>query len=110
MKKFKTDTGLDMDSFEDIYRLLAVNILTQSRNVVNPDKGDPRFAVDYFPPLYSCDDPAYGERLYNFVKATSNNDEFSRNQADRSENREGFGSKPRNMAKHYNLPYEQDDY
>lgn len=68
--RFRTETGLNLDRASDIAKILAVNILTQSRNMLEPD-GDPEFALKNFNPLYSCNDGNHQAKLkYYFEQAT----------------------------------------
>jgi cytosine/adenosine deaminase-related metal-dependent hydrolase len=113
---FKAKTGLDLDRFEDINKLLAFNILNFSANVLETPAGKVNaYKLSYFPPLFSCDDPAYergGDEntnsLYDFVIADSNNDKFTINREKRAENRkkQKFGKVPKNMATDYGLEYD----
>lgn len=116
LKAFKEKTGLDLDRFADINKLLAFNILNFSANVLETPEGKANpYSLSYFPPLFSCDDPDYergGDEntnsLYDFVQADSNNDKFTINQENRLANRkkQKFGKVPQNMATDYGLEYD----
>lgn len=105
LSKFKEETGLNLDRFSDIQKLLAAGLLTQSRNWNEPSKGKKDFAMAKFPPLYSCHTEAYTERLARYVIAKEPDDEFSINRAaeKREERRKAakLGATPKKMAKDY---------
>lgn len=69
LQNFKDKTGLDLDQFDDIEQVLAVNLMTQNRNRTDPQDGKPQYAVQKFPSLYSCNNPDHQKRLKNFVRA-----------------------------------------
>jgi cytosine/adenosine deaminase-related metal-dependent hydrolase len=73
---FFEKTGINLDRAHDIYNLVAINMLTQSRNLHDPSKGKPEYAVTKFPSLYSCNQPSYVKRVYDFIKPYANTDEF----------------------------------
>ena len=74
LKNFRTQTGINLDRISDITRLLAINIMTQNRNKIDPAEGKPDFSMKYFPALYSCNDGTHQARLANFIKADGNDD------------------------------------
>ena len=76
---FQEATGMNLDRFADIHKLLAINLLTQTRNLNEPTKGKLEYAITTFPPLFSCHDETYMKRLSKFVSPTSNDDEFTQN-------------------------------
>ena len=63
---FQEKTGLNLDRFVDIQKLLAINLLTQSRNLRDPE-GDPDYAVKRMVPLYSCNDLEYTKFIQAFI-------------------------------------------
>jgi hypothetical protein len=97
--RFKNDTGLDLDRVSDLYKLLGLTLMTQSRNVW--DAGAKIFAASYFAPLYTCTDTAYKGRLGKFIAV-----EYAQNVRDRKANRQGLGAVPAKLAKDYGLPYD----
>lgn len=70
LQQFLTDAGMNLDRFEDIQRLIGGNLMTQSRNRNDPDKGDPNFQVEDFTPLYTCNDENHYNRVNDFVTKT----------------------------------------
>lgn len=105
LKKFQDQTGLNLDRFEDIQKLLAVNLLTQSRNLNEPSKGKLEYAIKEFPPLYSCHDEKYLGRLGDFIVPGSDSDEFTNNQdpdkVSKLREEQGLGRVPDGLAKDY---------
>ncbi len=89
---FMEETGLNLDRASDLAKILAVNLLTQSRNMLEPE-GDPDYAVKNFTPLYSCNDEQHQAKLkYYFEQvAGKRNGEFFRHRAERLQNRENQG-------------------
>lgn len=98
--EYQTQTGLNLDRFTDIQKLLGVSVMTQPRNLIEPKHSAAKaeFATKYFASLYSCNDPIYQERFRQFV-----NTEIDQNTAAREDLRKqgGLGSVPVNMAKDY---------
>jgi cytosine/adenosine deaminase-related metal-dependent hydrolase len=74
LKNFRTQTGINLDRVSDITKLLAINILTQNRNKIDPAEGKKEYSLKYFPALYTCNDGAHKKRLANFIKAEGNDD------------------------------------
>ena len=72
-------TGLNLDRMQDIQKLVAVGLMTQSRNIHDQSKGKFEYRAKYFPRLFTCADEYQKNRLINFVKSDSTDDEFSRN-------------------------------
>lgn len=101
LAKFKTESGLDLDKFTDIKKLLAVAALTQSKNMTDPS-GDPKFALTYFPPLYSCDDPLHTARISGMVNGRGP-DEWTTNVSNRSSLRsqQKLGRLPQKLGEAY---------
>jgi cytosine/adenosine deaminase-related metal-dependent hydrolase len=99
--QFEKDSGLNLDRFEDIQRLLALNVLTQSINLTAKD-GDPKSAVTYFPSLYSCHDSAHSRRVEGQVRAKGG-DDWEQNRKSRKINRDqgGLGNGPAKLAEIY---------
>lgn len=113
LAEFQAETGLNLDRFGDIQKLIGVNMMTQSRNSNDPKQGDPDFAVTYFPSLFACNDAPFQKRYKAFVSVKSDNDEITLNARQRKEVREsiGLGSVPKNQAAKYGLEYDPNiDY
>ena len=90
---FEKSSGLNLDRFRDIQRLISVSMITQSRNRNDPEKGDPDFAVKKFTPLYTCNDEYHSKRVKDFINFTW---------IENSKNRlEKFSDKPEKMARDY---------
>lgn len=90
--EFMSETGLNLDRASDLAKILAVNLLTQSRNVLEPE-GDPSSAIQNFTPLYSCNDEQHQAKIkYYFEQvAGKQNGEFFRNRSQRMQLREDQG-------------------
>ncbi len=105
LSQFKEETGLNLDRFLDVQKVLAVGLLTQSRNWNDTSKGKKDFAMDTFPPLFSCHTESYTNRLANFIIAKEPDDEYSINRAEetRAKRRKEakLGATPKKMAKDY---------
>lgn len=102
LKNFKTQTGINLDRVSDITRLLAINILTQNRNKIDPAEGKPAYSLGYFPALYSCNDPNHQARLANFIK-DGGNDDLEKNRKFRKEiiEKQNLGRGPAQLAEKY---------
>lgn len=102
LSEFLEASGLNLDRYQDLFKLLAVNLLTQSRNFVADVKGP--IAVENFPPLLSCNDPAHERRIREIVRATGE-DENSKNISERNLRRQqqGLGAVPARLAALYGL-------
>ncbi len=100
VRKLEADSGLNLDRYDDIQRFLALSLTTQSRNAIDPAKGDEKFAVKAMAPLLSCNDPKYLERLNAFVSK-----EIDENWASKAERRklQKHGRVPEKMAADYGL-------
>lgn len=98
---FRRASGIDLDRFVDLKKLLAVSAMTQSRNLIDP-KGDPTFALKYFPPLYSCNDAAHTARIQGMVKS-GGSDEWAKNVSQRNSLRlqQKLGRIPQNLGTAY---------
>ncbi|MCB0404659.1 MAG: amidohydrolase family protein, partial [Bdellovibrionales bacterium] len=96
--------GLNLDTYSGIVRYLGVALLSQSKNANAKSEHAPK----YFPPLYSCDDPAYTKRLTHMV-LPDGNDESDQNAEDRTELRLEMGlySAKKGDEWKYTLPHEQ---
>lgn len=107
--KFTKETGLDLDKVADIQLLLAVSSLTQSLNRLSPKDGDPKFALGYFPNLYTCSDLAdkQSHRYQGYVRSDGN-DELQKNsvEAVRATNRKGVPKTAESLAQQYGLKFE----
>lgn len=102
LKEFRTQTGIDLDRVSDITRLLAINILTQNRNKIEPGEGKPEYSLGYFPALYSCNDPLHQARLSNFIK-DGGNDDLEKNRKYRADTikKQNLGRGPAQLADKY---------
>lgn len=108
INKFEKETHLDLDKVSDIQLLLSVASLTQSLNRLSP-KGDLKFAMGYFPNLYTCSDSneKYSHR-YNKYISSDGNDELKDNMVEetRTANRKGVPKTAETLAKQYGLKFE----
>ena len=100
LKAFYDSTGMNLDRFQDIQRLLGAGLATQSHNRNNPKVGDPNFIISDFSTLFSCNDPGHKKRLLEFVDSEMDANLKAR---DNTRSMQKHGSKPANMAKKYNL-------
>lgn len=102
LKAFRAMTGINLDKVSDITRLLAINIMTQNRNRLDPTEGKPQFALKYFPSLYSCNDQNHMKRLNDFIKLEGG-DEFESNRKFRKDLIEKYklGRAPKVLADKY---------
>ncbi|MES3038022.1 MAG: amidohydrolase family protein, partial [Bdellovibrionota bacterium] len=80
---FERGSRINLDRFSDIEKLLALNALSQSKNWTDKKVGDPKFALTYFPPMYSCNDARHTGRIRGMVKGQGS-DEWSANVAGRT--------------------------
>ncbi len=101
LQLFKAASGMNLDRYQDIQRLLGVNITTQSRNLNDPERGDLNFAIggdpevasEDFTPLYTCNDSYHSQRIKNFISETWPRDKENRPAT--------FSNKPAKMAEDY---------
>ncbi|AGH94716.1 amidohydrolase family protein [Pseudobdellovibrio exovorus] len=102
MRSFREATGMDLDKAHDLTRVLAINIMTQSRNKLDPKEGKPEYALKYFPALYSCNDSNHMRRITNFIKLEGS-DDFEANRKYRSQviERDKLGRIPQQLADKY---------
>ena len=102
LSKFKAASGLNLDRFSDIQKLLAISALSQSKNLTDAKEGDLRYALTYFPSLYSCNDPAHSGRIQGMVKA-GGGDEWSANVSGRNSLRvqQKLGKLPQSLGEAY---------
>lgn len=102
LKAFQAATGINLDKVKDITKLIAINIMTQNRNKIDPTEGKPDFALKYFPPLYSCNDPQHMKRITNFIKLDGA-DDFESNRKYRNDliTKYKLGRAPKQMAEKY---------
>ena len=102
LKNFRAQTGINLDRISDITKLLAINILTQNRNKIDPAEGKPKFSLQYFPALYSCNDPIHQARLANFIK-DGGDDDLERNRKYRKDviGDQKLGRGPAQLAEKY---------
>lgn len=102
LKSFRTLTGINLDRVSDITRLLAINILTQNRNKIDPAEGKPGFSMQYFPALYSCNDERHQKRLANFIKPEGD-DDLEKNRKYRKDTieKQNLGRAPGLLAEKY---------
>lgn len=106
INSFLNDTDLDLDKVSDIQLLLAVSSMTQSLNRLSP-QGDPKFAMPYFPNLYTCNDSTdkHSHRYHKYI-TSDGNDELKENLLQRDQLRKGVPSKAESLAKQYKLKFE----
>lgn len=108
ISNFEKETKLDLDKIADIQLLLSVSSLTQSLNRISP-QGDPKFAMSYFPNLYTCSDTAdkYSHR-YNKYVSSDGNDELKVNMVaeTRKQNRVSVPKTAETLATQYGLKFE----
>jgi cytosine/adenosine deaminase-related metal-dependent hydrolase len=102
--------GLDLDKVSDIQLLLAASSMSQSLNKLSP-KGDPAFAMTYFPNLYTCNDSAEkNAHRYKKYVTSSGKDELAQNivAETRSARRniKGFPKTGEKLATEYGLIWE----
>ena len=102
LKAFKASTGIDLDKVSDVTKLIGINIMTQNRNKIDPVEGKPEYALKYFPPLYSCNDPQHMKRITNFIKVEGG-DDFESNRKYRNDliTKYKLGRAPKQMAEKY---------
>ncbi len=74
--ELRTNLGVNLDRVKDIQILLGGLLLTQNKNILNPNSA-PK-SINYFPSLFSCNDPAYQARFNNFI-LEHEEDEISNN-------------------------------
>lgn len=102
LKNFRAATGIDLDKVKDITKLIAINIMTQNRNKIDPTEGKPAFALKYFPPLYSCNDPNHMKRITNLVKIEGGDDlESNRKYREEVITKYKLGRAPKQLAEKY---------
>lgn len=65
-ESFFANSGVDLDRFSNIQRLIGANMMTQTRNQASGV--DEKYWVQYFPSLYSCNDPQHQERVALMVE------------------------------------------
>ncbi len=97
---YQSQTNLNLDRFSDIQKLLGAAVMTQPRNLIEPEHSaaKPEYVSKYFPSLYSCNDPVYLERLNAFVSKEIDENAIGRNAKRKSQ---GLGAIPAKMAKDY---------
>lgn len=102
LAEFQSKSGMNLDRVSDLAKILAINILTQNRNVTDPKEGDPKYALEDFVPLYSCNDSAHTSRVYSFVR-TDGVDEYTKNLAERKHLRaeQSHGAGPERLNANY---------
>lgn len=102
LKAFRTATGINLDKIADVTKLLAVNIMTQSRNKIDPAEGKPEFAMKYFPALYTCNDSNHTKRITNFIRPEGG-DDFESNRKYRTDEitKGKLGRAPIQLAEKY---------
>ena len=102
LKAFRAATGIDLDKVSDITRLIAINIMTQNRNKIDPSEGKPEFALKYFPALYTCNDENHMKRITNFIKLEGG-DDFEKNRKYRNDliSKYNLGRAPKALAEKY---------
>ena len=68
--------GVNLDRVKDIQIILGGLLLTQNKNILNPNSASK--SINYFPSLFSCNDPVYKARFDNFI-LSNEDDEVSSN-------------------------------
>jgi len=101
--KKATGNGLDLDRFTDIEKLIAINLITQSKNAAL-EEGDAAYAVTEFPPLYSCNDKKHQDRFSNFVKDKGDELEKNRDEREGLRTKGKLGRVPKTLADLYAKP------
>lgn len=105
-----TRYGIDLDKVSDIQLLLAASSMSQSLNRLSP-KGDPAFAMTYFPNLYTCSDAndKHAHRYKRYV-TSAGSDELAQNlvPATRAGRRaiKGFPKTAEKLATDYGLQFQ----
>jgi hypothetical protein len=105
-----TRMGLDLDKVSDIQLLLAASSMSQSLNRISP-KGDPNFAMTYFPNWYTCSDSA-DKNSHRYTRYVTSNgvDELAQNlvPATRAGRRavKGMPKTAEKLATQYGLKFE----
>lgn len=106
--KFEAETRLDLDKVADIQLLLAVSSMTQSLNRLS-SKGDLKFAMGYFPNLYTCSDSTdkHSHRFHKYI-SSDGDDELRTNMEGsmRITNRKGVPKTAEFLANQYGLKFE----
>jgi cytosine/adenosine deaminase-related metal-dependent hydrolase len=105
LANFQIATGINLDRFADVHKLLAVAMLSQSRNRNESSKGKRDFMVKEFSSLYSCNTQKYIDRLFSFIVPGSSSDEFETNQSNINQVRQkqNHGRIPEKMATDYSI-------
>ena len=114
VEDFQEENKINLDRFSHIQALLAIHLLSQSRNANEIKGGDRDYAVKYFPPLYSCNDVGYGEidhldRVKDMIKP-GGKDSNERDLENREKLREELrlGSFLESLTKKYPEPGHED--
>ncbi len=100
LEGFRETSGLDLDRYQDIAKLLGISLLTQSRN--RASKVDPEFLVDKFPPLLACNNLSHSERVRTMIlpEGRGQRDIDARDRSSRRA-RDRLGEVPRKLAESY---------
>jgi len=106
VSQFFRDTNMNLDRFEDIRKLIAINILSQTRNLRDSKKGKKKYMLSTFISMYSCDDISYTKRTNGFISSIADkNDEFSINRLPKNvlklRTESNLGRVPANLEKNY---------
>ncbi|MBY0554527.1 amidohydrolase family protein [bacterium] len=103
LTNFSNVTGINLDKVKDITKLIAINLMTQNRNKIDPVEGKPAFALKYFPSLYSCNDENHVNRTQNFIKLDGSKDELQTNREIRESliTKYKLGRAPKQLAEKY---------
>ncbi len=108
INNFEKETHLDLDKIADIQLLLSVSSLTQSLNRLS-SQGDSKFAMSYFPNLYTCNDSVEKHsHRYNKYVSSDGNDELKVNMVEqtRKQNRVSVPKTAETLATQYGLKFE----
>ncbi|MBC7421575.1 MAG: amidohydrolase family protein [Bdellovibrio sp.] len=102
LKAFKAKTNINLDRVTDITRILAINIMTQNRNKIDPVEGKPKFSLKYFPALYTCNDTYHSKRMSDFIKiGTDDVFQSNRKYRDNIIQKQNLGRGPKELARKY---------
>lgn len=103
--EFKQASGMNLDRYADIQKLIGINLATQTRNRNDPEKGDPDYIIEDFSPMFSCNDQVYTQRLTHFVHPDPKvqTDEYSLNLLKRDDliQSQNLGKTPKRLADQY---------
>lgn len=104
LKNLRATTQVNFDRYMDIAKFIALNLLTQNKNLSDPSVGVPASAIKKFPTLYSCNDADHLARVRNFVRSDGVRDEWDQNSSQRDDLRtqQKAGNSFKSTAEKYN--------